>query len=142
MPTPAAAAPRYSPANPARSPLAHMRTVVHVQHLPGHVTGFRQINNSVGDVLRLGKRAIGERASRLPLVQAVSTTPAATALKRIFSFAYSFARLRVIALMPPLVIIGTDARNPHDGVIGQRCAHAGHAAGPCPAPASAARQAA
>src|SRR5262249_46986717 len=39
----------------------------------------------------------------------VSTTPGATAFTRIPFRAYSIARLRVIALMPPLVIIGTDA---------------------------------
>src|SRR3984957_13891973 len=42
--------------NPAWSPPAHVRTVVHVQHLPGHVTSFRQVNNSVGDILRVGNR--------------------------------------------------------------------------------------
>src|SRR5713226_7593273 len=47
----------------------------------------------------------------------VSTTPGATALKRILSFAYSLARLRVIASSPPLVIIGTDAGRPAIGFL-------------------------
>ena len=53
---PAAGARRCQAANLYRLPPSHMRTIVHVQHLPGHVTGFRQINNSVGDVLRSGNR--------------------------------------------------------------------------------------
>src|SRR6185503_11578344 len=44
-----------------------------------------------------------------PLSNGVSTTPGATAFTRIPCFAYSIARLREIALMPPLVIIGTEA---------------------------------
>src|ERR1039458_7803381 len=39
----------------------------------------------------------------------VSTTPGATALNRMLLFAYSLARLRVIASSPPLVIMGIDA---------------------------------
>src|SRR5271166_796469 len=46
----------------------------------------------------------------------VSTTPGATALKRISFFAYSPARLRVIALSPPFVIIATDAGTPAIGL--------------------------
>src|SRR5258707_3620990 len=45
----------------------------------------------------------------------VSTTPGATGLKRMLSFGYSFARLRVIASSPPLVIIATDAGRPAMG---------------------------
>src|SRR5580704_11897052 len=45
----------------------------------------------------------------------VFTEPGATALKRIFSFAYSLARLKVIASMPPLVIMGTEAVTPAMG---------------------------
>ena len=41
--------------------------------------------------------------------------PGATALKRMFSFAYSIARLRVIASRPPFVIIGTEAFTPAIG---------------------------
>src|SRR6476619_710935 len=48
----------------------------------------------------------------------VSTTPGATAFTRIPSFAYSMARLRVIALIPPLVIIGIEAFTP--AIIRQR----------------------
>jgi len=44
-----------------------------------------------------------------------STTPGATALNRIPSFAYSIARLRVTALKPPFVIIETDALIPAMG---------------------------
>src|SRR5271169_5369644 len=39
----------------------------------------------------------------------VSTTPGATALKRMFFLAYSLARLTVTALSPPLVIIAIEA---------------------------------
>ena len=42
--------------------------------------------------------------------------PGATALKRILFFAYSLERLRVIALSPPLVIIGIDAGMPAMGL--------------------------
>src|SRR5260370_10136541 len=45
----------------------------------------------------------------------VSTTPGATALKRMLSFAYSLARLRVIASSPPFVTIATDAGRPAMG---------------------------
>src|ERR1700735_1249021 len=45
----------------------------------------------------------------------VSTTPGATALKRIPFFAYSLERLRVIASSPPLVIIGIEAVMPAIG---------------------------
>ena len=42
------------PAATLRLTIAHVRTVVHVQHLPGDVTGFRQKNNRISDVLRSG----------------------------------------------------------------------------------------
>src|SRR5260221_12148120 len=62
---------------------------------------------------------IGERVLRnslgLFLWRGVSTTPGATALKRMLFFAYSLARLTVIALSPPLVIIGIDAGSPAMG---------------------------
>ena len=45
----------------------------------------------------------------------VCTTPGATALKRIPSFAYSMARLRVTVFRPPLVIIETEALTPAIG---------------------------
>src|SRR5215472_7542098 len=62
---------------------------------------------------------IGERVFRncfgLFLWRGVSTWPGATALKRMLFFAYSIARLRVIASSPPLVIIGIDAGKPAMG---------------------------
>src|SRR5260370_30161134 len=62
---------------------------------------------------------IGERVLRksfgLSLWSGVLTTPGATALKRMLLFAYSLARLTVIASSPPLVIIGTDAGRPEMG---------------------------
>ena len=62
---------------------------------------------------------IGERVFRncfgLFLCSGVSTWPGATALKRMLFFAYSIARLRVIASSPPLVIIGIDAGTPAIG---------------------------
>src|SRR3984885_1661340 len=57
---------------------------------------------------------IGDRVFRksfgLFLWRGVSTTPGATVLKRMCSFEYSEARLRVIASRPPFVIIGRDTR--------------------------------
>src|SRR6478752_2286497 len=57
--------------------------------------------------------AIGDNDSRKsfvnPLSRGVSTTPGDTVFTRIPCLAYSSARLRELALMPPLVIIGTDA---------------------------------
>src|ERR1700692_2936559 len=64
---------------------------------------------------------IGESVFRksfgLFLCSGVSTAPGATALKRIFSFAYSVAKLRVTASSPPLVIIGTEAVIPAIGLL-------------------------
>ena len=34
-----------------------MRTAINVQHLPGYVASFGQINHSIGDILRFGDRA-------------------------------------------------------------------------------------
>src|SRR5260370_36355818 len=63
---------------------------------------------------------IGERVFRksfgLLLWRGVSTTPGATALKRMLLFAYSLARLTVIASSPPLVIIAIDAGSPAMGL--------------------------
>jgi len=42
----------------------HVRTAVHVQHLPGDVTSFRQINHRVRNFLRVSNRAHRERVSR------------------------------------------------------------------------------
>src|SRR6516164_11213360 len=50
------------------------------------------------------------------LCSSVSTTPGATAFTRIRSFAYSMARQRVIASIPPLVIIGIEAFTPAIGL--------------------------
>ena len=44
-------------ANFYRLPSSRVRTAVHVQHLPGYVTSFRQINDSFSNVLGLGDRA-------------------------------------------------------------------------------------
>src|SRR5258707_9542934 len=64
---------------------------------------------------------IGERVLRksfgLFLWSGVSTTPGATALKRMLFFAYSLARLIVIAFRPPLVIIAIDAGRPAMGLL-------------------------
>ena len=45
----------------------------------------------------------------------MSTTPGATALKRMCSFEYSEAKLRVMASRPPFVIIGRDTGKPPMG---------------------------
>src|SRR4051812_23643519 len=48
---PAACAPRSPAANPARLPFAVVRTAIHVQHLPGDVARFGEIDPSrVADV--------------------------------------------------------------------------------------------
>src|SRR5262245_7672158 len=54
------------------------------------------------------------------LCSGVSTTPGATAFTRIPSFAYSMARQRVIALIPPLVIIGIEGIYACNRIIRQR----------------------
>jgi len=51
-----------------------------------------------------------------PLCRGVSTAPGATALKRMLLFAYSFARLRITASNPPLVIVGMEAGTPAMGM--------------------------
>jgi hypothetical protein len=53
-------------------------------------------------------------SSRLACI-GVSTSPGAIALKRMPSFAYSIARLSVIASRPPFVIIGMEALTPAMG---------------------------
>src|SRR6266853_6551749 len=57
------------------------------------------------------------RESLGTLCNGVLTTPGATALKRIPSFAYSIARLRVTVFKPPFVIIETEAFTPAMGLI-------------------------
>src|SRR5437867_956286 len=65
-------------------------------------------------------RPIGDRLSitsfGVSRWSGVSTTPGATALTRMPSFAYSIARCWVIVLRPPLVIIGTEAVTPRIGL--------------------------
>src|SRR6266850_7324705 len=48
--------PRCEPLMLPTLPPARMRTTVHVQHLPGDVTSFSQINDSLSDVLRVRDR--------------------------------------------------------------------------------------
>jgi len=96
-----------------RSPFSGVRTTVHVQHLPRYLTGFREINHGFHYVLDVRdcprRRERPQEVLRGFCSHGVSTTPGATALKRIFSFAYSMAKLRVAVSRPPFVIIGTDA---------------------------------
>jgi hypothetical protein len=47
---------RWAAESLRRLPFANVCTAVYVQHLPGDVTGFRQINDTVSDVLRVGDR--------------------------------------------------------------------------------------
>jgi hypothetical protein len=57
MPSSINRAARHRPAESLRRlPFANVRTAVYVQHLPGDVTGFRQINDTLSDVLRVGDR--------------------------------------------------------------------------------------
>ena len=53
-------------------PLAYVRTAIHVQHLPGHLTGFCQINDRVHDVFHPGNLTHRlqrlEQILRLPLM--------------------------------------------------------------------------
>ena len=58
----------------------------------------------------------------------MSTMPGATALKRMSSFAYSDARLRIAAFNPPFVIMATRSRYAGDRIIGQRCGYTHDAA--------------
>src|SRR2546426_623409 len=67
--------------------------------------GCKVLRNSLGSSLCIG----------------VSTTPGATALKRIPSFAYSIARHRVTVFRPPFVIIETEPIASGDRLIGRRC---------------------
>ena len=73
---------------------------------------------------------IGERGFTLPLCRGVSTTPGATALKRILSFAYFVREAQRDRVDAALGHHRNRCRNPGDGVIGQRRADAGHAAAP------------
>ena len=57
---PQAGAPRLPVAGPLNSPFARVRTTVHVQHLPCHLTGFCEINHCVHNVLTSEMVPIGE----------------------------------------------------------------------------------
>src|ERR1700741_2027235 len=54
---PAAGAPRRPAANCPYLPFAVVRTAVHVQHLPGDLARFGEIDYRARDVLRSGNRA-------------------------------------------------------------------------------------
>src|SRR5271154_6564809 len=62
----------------------------------------------------MGERVIWKSLG-ISLTSGVSTAPGATALKRMLFFAYSLARLIVIAFNPPLVSIEIDAGRPAIG---------------------------
>src|SRR5216684_6600054 len=90
-----------------------MRAAINVQHLDGDLARLGEIEHGLCDVL--GARNLPKRLQcaqellGVVLVQRVSTTPGATTFTRRPCGAYSMARLREIASIPPLVIIGTDA---------------------------------
>jgi hypothetical protein len=88
-----------------------MRTAVNVQHLPGHLMDFCQVNDRVYDILHFGNLShrlqLPENILRVMLCMGVSTTPGATTFTRMPCFTYSIARLRMTASRPPFVIIAT-----------------------------------
>src|SRR6201993_4753527 len=96
-----------------------MDTTVDVQHFPGYIASLRQVDDRIGDFLCVEDAALREqgllKVLGISFTSGVSTTPGATALKRMLFLAYSLARLRVIAFRPPLVIIEIDAGMPAMG---------------------------
>jgi hypothetical protein len=83
--------------------------------LAGYVASFRQINHSIGDIFRPGNRAHWRKGHQEVFRDTFDNrgidSPGRTALKRMLLYAYSFARLGVIAFSPPLVSI---EMNPED----------------------------
>src|SRR5579862_6945473 len=67
------------------------------------------------DIVPIGL-SVFRKSLGLSLWRGVSTIPGATALKRMCCFAYSLARLIVIALRPPFVIMGMEDGAPAIGL--------------------------
>jgi hypothetical protein len=102
---------------PGRLPTASVSTAIYVEHLSAHLRRLRKVENSIHNVFYV--RYFGCNVLRESLGSSVcigvSTTPGATALKRMPSFAYSIARLRITEFRPPFVIIGTEPSIPAIG---------------------------
>src|SRR5207249_4428628 len=101
-------------------PAAGMSAAIDVQGVTRTVAAsVRYMTASVMSLTDEG-RPIGDRLSitsfGVSRWSGVSTTPGATALTRMPSFAYSIARCWVIVSRPPLVIIGTAAMTPRIGL--------------------------
>ena len=100
-------------------PFAQMCAAIDVQHLPGYVRGFNEEDDRVDDLLNLGNAGHGGQRLQeflcVVLVQWCVDHAGSDRLTRISSRAYSIARLREIASMPPLVIIATEAVTPAMG---------------------------
>jgi hypothetical protein len=101
-------------------PAALECAAVHVQHLTRNVARPGKVNHCFGDVGDAGDCSHGRECLQKSLdwfvCMGVSTMRSATALKRMCCFAYSIARLRVAASMPPLVIIATGPGAPAIGL--------------------------
>src|SRR5262245_20307400 len=97
-----------------------MCTAIDVQDFASDLAGFGQVEDSLRDVLGAAICPSGDSVRRksfgLFSWSGVSTTPGATTFTRIPCVEYSIARLREIASMPPLVIMGTDAVNTASGL--------------------------
>lgn len=57
MPSPFNRSRRWPTESLQRLPFADVRTTIHVPHLPGHLTGFRQINARIHDVFHIGNQS-------------------------------------------------------------------------------------
>ena len=97
-----------------------MRAAVNVQHLAGDLARLGEIEHGLGDVR--GGRNLPKRRQRAQEVLRIVLEQRAYRQRQepprsreCPAFAYSIARLREIALIPPLVIIGTDAVNAASG---------------------------
>ena len=97
-----------------------MRTAVHVQHLPGNLARFGEIDHSACDLLRIGDRAHRRKGLQEILwvvfvKRSVNNSGRdrieADVLLRIFR-----GQAAVIASRPPFVIIGRDTGKPPMGL--------------------------
>ena len=83
-----------------------------MENLSAHATCLYQVKHGIDDILyRRLLRVVGV----VVLCIGVSTSPGATALKRMPSLAYSIARFMVAEFKPPFVIIETEPFTPAIG---------------------------
>src|ERR1700722_8677054 len=101
-------------------PTTAVRAAVDVQNLARDLPRVSQIQNGVDDVAYLSDASHRLQRTEISLpfcsCSGVSTTPGATALKRIPCFAYSIARCRVTVFKPPFVIMETEPFTPAIGL--------------------------